>query len=60
MHLGFFKDVERMRDKGEWGWVRLVGDHITFDKGFDGIAIAPGTRDPPTHTTSTQTPWSYS
>ena len=48
------------RDMGEWGsWYR-VDDHITFGKGFDGIAIAPETRQTPTHNTSTrQTPWSY-
>ena len=43
------------RDKGEWGFGTRVGDHIRVYKGFDGIAIAPGTRDP--HNTSTQTPW---
>ena len=32
------------RDKGEWGFLPRVGDHITFGKGFDGIAIAPGTK----------------
>ena len=43
------------RDKGEWGFWHRVGDHIRLGKGFDDIAIAPGTRDP--HNTSTQTPW---
>ena len=44
------------RDKGEWEWVHRVGDHTTFGKEFDGIVIAPGTRQIPTHNTSTQTP----
>ena len=39
------------RDMGEWGFGTRVGDHITLDKGIDGIAIAPGTRETPTHTT---------
>ena len=48
------------RDKGEWGFWPRVGDHITFGKAIDGIAIAPGTRQNPTHNTSThQTPWSH-
>ena len=43
------------RDKGEWGFGYRVDDHITLDTGFDDIAIAPGTRQTPTH--HTQTPW---
>ena len=43
------------RDKGVWGFGCRVGDHIRLGKGFDDIAIAPGTRQTPTH--NTQTPW---
>ena len=43
------------RDKGEWGFGTRVDDHIRLDKGFDDIAIVPGTRHTPTH--HTQTPW---
>ena len=43
------------RDMGEWGFGCRVGDHIRVDKGFDDIAIAPGTRQNPTH--HIQTPW---
>ena len=43
------------RDKGEWGFWPRVDDHIRLGKGIDGIAIAPGTRQNPTH--NTQTPW---
>ena len=39
------------RDMGEWGFGCRVGDHITLGTGIDGIAIAPGTRETPTHTT---------
>ena len=42
---------------GEWVLFHLVGSHITLGKGLDGIAIAPGTTNPPTHNTTTQTPW---
>ena len=46
------------RDMGESGsWTR-VDDHITFGTGIDDIAIAPGTRETPTHKTQ-QTPWSH-
>ena len=47
------------RDKGEWAFGHRVGDHIRLGKGFDDIAIAPGTSQNPTHNTSTQTPWSH-
>ena len=43
------------RDKGEWGFGTRVGGHIRFGTGIDGIAIAPRTRQNPTH--NTQTPW---
>ena len=43
------------RDMGEWGFGDRVGDHIRLDKGFNDIAIAPGTRQNPTH--NIQTPW---
>ena len=42
------------RDMGEWGFWHRVGGHIRLDKGFDGIAIAPRTRQNPTHNTQTQ------
>ena len=45
------------RDNGVWGFWTRVGDHITLGTGIDGIAIAPGTRETPTH--NTQTPWSH-
>ena len=41
------------RDMGKWGFRDRVGDHIRLDKGFDDIAIAPGTRQNPTHNTQT-------
>ena len=37
------------QDKGVWGFWHRVGDHIRLGKGFDDIAIAPGTRDPHKH-----------
>ena len=43
------------RDMGVWEFWHRVGGHIRLGKGFDDIAIAPGTRD--SHNTSTQTPW---
>ena len=48
------------RDRGEGGFWHRVDDHIRLGKGFDGIAIAPGTRQTPMHNTSTQqTPWAH-
>ena len=43
------------RDMGVWGFGCRVDDHIRVGKGFDDIAIAPGTRQNPTH--HIQTPW---
>ena len=43
------------RDMGVWGFGCRIDDHIRLDKGFDDIAIAPGTRQNPTH--HIQTPW---
>ena len=39
------------RDMGVWGFGCRVDDHIRLDKGFDDIAIVPGTRQNPMHNT---------
>ena len=46
----------RPREREESGWGVRVDDHITLGTGIAGIAIAPRTRETPTHHTQ-QTPW---